>query len=72
MFLIKGRVLFLIYFIIIVWYEVGINVWLYSDVLFEIKGYIKEDVDSYIKKYFSCYDKLRFVGKLIRKINNDL
>ena len=69
--LIKGRVLPLTYLIITARHEVGINVRLHSDALFEIKGYTKEDADSYIKKYFSCHDKSRLAGKLIRKINND-
>ena len=69
--LIRGRVLPLTYLIITARHEVGINVRLYSDALFEIKGYTKEDADSYIKKYFSCHDKSRLAGKLIRKINND-
>ena len=69
--LIKGRVLPLTYLIITARHEVGINVRLHSDALFEIKGYTKEDADSYIKKYFSCHDKSRLAGKLIWKINND-
>ena len=69
--LIRGRVLPLTYLIITARHEVGINVRLHSDALFEIKGYTKEDADSYIKKYFSCHDKSRLAGKLIRKINND-
>ena len=69
--LIKGRVLPLTYLIITARHEVGINVRLHSDALFEIKGYTKEDADSYIKKYFSCHDESRLAGKLIRKINND-
>ena len=69
--LIKGRVLPLTYLIITARHEVGINVRQHSDALFEIKGYTKEDADSYIKKYFSCHDKSRLAGKLIRKINDD-
>ena len=69
--LIRGRVLPLTYLIITARHEVGINVRLHSDALFEIKGYTKEDADSYIKKYFSCHDKSRLAGKLIRKINDD-
>ena len=69
--LIKGRVLPLTYLIVTARHEVGINVRLHSDALFEIKGYTKEDADSYIKKYFSCHDKSRLAGKLIRKISND-
>ena len=69
--LIKGRVLPLTYLIITARHEVGINVRLHSDALFEIKGYTKEDADSYIQKYFSCHDKSRLAEKLIRKIKND-
>ncbi|CAH3120235.1 unnamed protein product, partial [Pocillopora meandrina] len=69
--LIRGRVLPLTYLIITARHEVGINVRLHSDALFEIKGYTKEDADSYIKKYFSCHNKSRLAGKLIRKINDD-
>ena len=69
--LIRGRVLPLTYLIITARHEVGINVRLHSDALFEIKGYTKEDADSYIKKYFSCHDKSKLAGELIRKINND-
>ena len=69
--LIKGRVLPLTYLIITARHEVGINVRQHSDALFEIKGYTKEDADSYIKKYFSCHDKSKLAGELIRKINND-
>ena len=69
--LIRGRVLPLTYLIITARHEVGINVRQHSDALFEIKGYTKEDADSYIKKYFSCHDKSRLAGKLIRKINDD-
>ena len=69
--LIRGRVLPLTYLIITARHEVGINVRLHSDALFEIKGYTKEDADSYIKNYFSCHDKSKLAGELIRKINND-
>ena len=69
--LIRGRVLPLTYLIITARHEVGINVRLHSDALFEIKGYTKKDADSYIKKYFSCHDKSRLAGELIWEIYND-
>ena len=69
--LIKGRVYPFTYLIITARHEVGIRVRLHGDALFEIVGYTKEDADSYIKKYFSCHDKSRLAGKLIRAIDND-
>ena len=69
--LIKGRVLPFTYLIITARHEVGIRVRLYGDALFEIVGYTKEDADSYIEKYFSCHDKSRLAGKLIRAIDKD-
>ena len=69
--LIKGRVYPFTYLIITARHEVGIRVRLYGDALFEIVGYTKEDADSYIKKYFSCHDKSRLAGKLIRAIDKD-
>ena len=69
--LIKGRVLPLTYLIITARHEVGINVRLHSDALFEIKGYTKEDADIYIKRYFRRHDKSRLAWELIWKINND-
>ena len=69
--LIKGRVFPFTYLIITARHEVGIRVRLYGDALFEIVGYTKEDADSYIKKYFSCHDKSRLAGKLIRAIDKD-
>ena len=69
--LIKGRVFPFIYLIITARHEVGIRVRLHGDALFEIVGYTKEDADSYIKKYFSCHDKSRLAGKLIRAIDKD-
>ena len=70
--LIKGRVYPFTYLIITARHEVGIRVRLYGDALFEIVGYTKKDADSYIKKYFSCHDKSRLAGKLIRAIDKDL
>ena len=67
----RGRVLPLTYLIITARHEVGRNVRLHSDVLFEIKGYTKEDANSYIKKYFSCHDKSKLAEELIWKINGD-
>ena len=69
--LIKGRVFPFTYLIITARHEVGIRVRLHGDALFEIVGYTKEDADSYIKKYFSCHDKSRLAGKLIRAIDKD-
>ena len=69
--LIKGRVYPFTYLIITARHEVGIRVRLHGDALFEIVGYTKEDADSYIKKYFSCHDKSRLAGKLIRAIDKD-
>lgn len=45
------------------------RVWCYCDIFFEIVGFIKEDVDSYIMKYFSNYEDLSFVVKLIKKLD---
>ena len=69
--LIKGRVFPFTYLIITARHEVGIRVRRHGDALFEIVGYTKEDADSYIKKYFSCHDKSRLAGKLIRAIDKD-
>ena len=69
--LIEGRVFPFTYLIITARHEVGIRVRLHGDALFEIVGYTKEDADSYIKKYFSCHDKSRLAGKLIRAIDKD-
>lgn len=71
MFLIKGRIFLNIYFFLIVWCEVGMKVWKYCDMFFEIVGYISGDVDSYIKKYFCNYDDLSFVKKLIRGLDRN-
>ena len=69
--LIRGRVLPLTYLIMTARHEAGMKVRRHCDALFEIKGYTKEDADSYIKKYFSCHDKSRLAGELIRAIDND-
>ena len=69
--LIKGRVFPLTYLIITARHEAGMKVRRHCDALFEILGYTKEDADSYIKKYFSCHDKSRLAGKLIRAIDID-
>ena len=69
--LIRGRVLPSTYLIITARHEAGMKIRRHCDALFEIVGYFKEDADSYIKKYFSCHDKPRLAGKLIRAIDND-
>ena len=69
--LIKGRVFPLAYLIMTARHEAGMKVRRHCDALFEILGYTEEDADSYIMKYFSCHDKSRLAGELIRAIDND-
>ena len=69
--LIKGRVFPLTYLIMTARHEAGMKVRRHCDALFEILGYTEEDANSYIMKYFSCHDKSRLAGELIRAIDND-
>ena len=69
--LIRGRIFPLTYLIMTARHEAGMKVRRHCDALFEILGYTKEDADSYIMKYFSCHDKSRLAGELIRAIDND-
>lgn len=56
---------------LIVWNEVGMEVWWYCDMFFDIVGYISWDIDSYIIKYFSNYEDFGFGNVLIEKLKYD-
>ena len=69
--LIQGKVFANVYLILTSRHEAGMKVRRYCDTLLEIIGYTQEDVESYIKKYFSSHEDQSLADKMIQKLNGD-
>ena len=69
--LIQGKVFANVYLILTSRHEAGMKVRRYCDNLLEIIGYTQEDVESYIKKYFSSHEDQSLADKMIQKLNGD-
>ena len=69
--LIQGKVFTNVYLILTSRHEAGMKVRRYCDTLLEIIGYTQEDVESYIKKYFSSHEDQSLADKMIQKLNGD-
>ena len=69
--LIQGKVFANVYLILTSRHEARMKVRRYCDTLLEIIGYTQEDVESYIKKYFSSHEDQSLADKMIQKLNGD-
>ena len=69
--LIQGKVFANVYLILTSRHEAGMKVRRYCDTLLEIIGYTQEDVESYIKKYFSSHEDQSLAHKMMQKLNGD-
>ena len=69
--LIRGKVFANVYLMLTARHEVGLRVRRYCDVLFEIVGYTKDDVESYIKKYFSSHEDQSLADKMLKQLKRD-
>ena len=69
--LVRGKVFANVYLMLTARHEVGLRVRRYCDVLFEIVGYTKDDVESYIKKYFSSHEDQSLADKMIKHLRRD-
>ena len=69
--LIQGKVFANVYLILTSRHEAGMKVRRYCDTLLEIIGYSKDDVEGYIKKYFSSHEDQSLADKMIQKLNTD-
>ena len=72
--LIEGKIFSNTFLVLTARHEAGIRVRRYCDTLLEIIGYTNDDVDSYIKKYFSKHENQSLAKKMIQqlKINTKL
>ena len=69
--LIRGKVFANVYLILTARHEVGLRVRRYCDMLFEIVGYTKDDVESYIKKYFRSHEDQSLADKMLKQLKRD-
>ena len=69
--LIEGKIFSNIFLVLTARHEAGIRLRRYCDKLLEIIGYTNDDVDSYIKKYFSKHEDQSLVKKMIYQLNNN-
>ena len=72
--LIEGKIFSNTFLVLTARHEAGIRLRRYCDTLLEIIGYTNDDVDSYIKKYFSKHEDQSLAEKMIQqlKINTEL
>ena len=69
--LIRGKVFANVYLMLTARHEAGLRVRRYCDMLFEIVGYTKDDVESYIKKYFSSHEDQSLADKMLKQLKRD-
>ena len=72
--LIQGKIFSNTFLVLTARHEAGIRLRRYCDTLLEIIGYTNDDVDSYVKKYFSKHEDQSLAEKMIEqlKINTEL
>ena len=69
--LIQGKVFANVYLMLTARHEAGMKVRRYCDTLLEIVGYTQDDVESYIKKYFSSHENKNLADKVIEQLCRD-
>ena len=69
--LIQGKVFANVYLMLTARHEAGMRVRRYCDTLLEIVGYTRDDVEGYIKKYFSSREDQSLADKMIEKLDSD-
>ena len=72
--LIQGKIFSNTFLVLTARHEEGIRLRRYCDTLLEITGYTNDDVDSYVKKYFSKHENQSLAEEMIQqlKINTEL
>ena len=69
--LIQGKVFANVHLMLTARHEAGMKVRRYCDTLLEIVGYTQDDVESYIKKYFSSHENKNLADKVIEQLCRD-
>ena len=69
--LIEGKIFSNTFLVLTARHEAGIRLRRYCDTLLEIIGYTNDDVDSYIKKYFSKHEDQSLAERMIVKLKYD-
>ena len=69
--LIQGKVFADVYLMLTARHEAGMRVRRYCDTLLELVGYTKDDVESYIKKYFISHEDQSLAEKMIKQLIRD-
>ncbi|KAM7426675.1 hypothetical protein ABFA07_022076 [Porites harrisoni] len=72
--LIQGKIFSNTFLVLTARHEEGIRLRRYCDTLLEITGYTNDDVDSYVKKYFSKHENQSLAEEMIQqlKMNTEL
>ena len=69
--LIEGKIFSNTFLVLTARHEAGIRLRRYCDTLLEIIGYTNDDVDSYIKKYFSKHEDQSLAERMIVQLKYD-
>ena len=69
--LIQGKIFSNTFLVLTARHEAGIGLRRYCDTLLEIIGYTNDNVDSYIKKYFSKHEDQSLAEKMIQQLKSN-
>ena len=69
--LIQGKVFANVYLMLTARHEAGMKVRRYCDTLLELVGYTEDDVESYVKRYFSNHEDQSLADKMIKHLDSD-
>ncbi|CAH3176506.1 unnamed protein product, partial [Porites evermanni] len=69
--LIQGKVFSNVNLMLTARHEAGMRLRRYCDTLLELVGYLEDDVESYINKYFSSHEDQSLADKMIKHLRRD-